>query len=125
VQVAIDTVTVTKPHIDSGRMRLIASGTLQRLPMFPDTPTIAEQGFPGLEAVAWLGVMAPAQTPADRVKRVSDAVMKVMQDPALVEKLRAAGVLARTMPSAEFVAYLKNEDARWSKVIIESKIKAD
>ena len=49
VQVALDTVTVTKPHIDAGRLRLIAVSTLERLSFFPDTPTIAEQGFPGLE----------------------------------------------------------------------------
>ncbi len=125
VQVAMDTVTVTKPLIDSGRLRLIAAGTLQRLPAFPDTPTIAEQGFPGLEAVAWLGVLYPAETPGDRVKRLSNAVVKVVNDPAMQEKFRAAGTLPRTMPTAEFAAYLRSEDQRWSKVIASSGIKTD
>lgn len=125
VQVAMDTVTVTKPLIDSGRLRLIAAGTVQRLPAFPDTPTIAEQGFPGLEAVAWLGVLFPAQTPDDRVKRLSDAIVKVVNDPAMQKKLKAAGTLPRTMPTAGFAAYLKSEDQRWSKVIASSGIKTD
>ena len=125
VQVAMDTVTVTKPLIDSGKLRLIAAGTLQRLPAFPDTPTIAEQGFPGLEAVAWLGVLFPAQTADDRVKRLSDAVVKVVNDPAMQERFKAVGTLPRTMPTAEFAAYLKSEDQRWSKVIASSGIKTD
>ena len=125
VQVAMDTVTVTKPHIDSGRLRLIAAGTLQRLPMFPDTPTIAEQSFPGLEAVAWLGVLFPAQTPADKVKRMSDALGKVINDPAMQEKFRVAGTIPRYMPTVEFAAFLKNEDQRWSKVIASSGLKTD
>ena len=125
VQVAMDTVTVTKPLIDSGKLRLIAAGTLQRLPAFPDTPTIAEQGFPGLEAVAWLGVLFPAQTADDRVKRLSDAVVKVVNDPAMQERFKAVGTLPRTMPTAEFAAYLKSEDQRWSKVIASSGIRTD
>ena len=125
VQVAIDTVTVTRPHIDSGRVRLIAAGTLQRLPAFPATPTIAEEGFPGLEAVAWLGVLLPAKTPPERVKHLSDAVVKVVGEPALQEKFANVGVIARAMNAAEFAAFLKSEDQRWSKVIVESKIKAD
>jgi tripartite-type tricarboxylate transporter receptor subunit TctC len=125
VQVAMDTVTVTKAHIDGGRLRLIASGTLEPLPMFPGTPTIAEQGFPGLEAVAWLGVLLPAQTPADRVRRLSDAITKVVGESAMQEKFRIAGAIPRIMPAAEFAAFLKSEDQRWSKVIAASGIKAD
>lgn len=125
VQVAMDTITVTKPHIDGGRLRLIAAGTLERLAMFPDTPTIAEQGFPGLEGVAWLGVLVPTQTPSEKVKRLSAAVVKVVKDPAMQEKFRAAGAIPRAMPDAEFATFLKSEDQRWSKVIASSGIKTD
>lgn len=125
VQVAMDTVTVTKPHIDSGHLRLIAAGTLERLPTWPDTPTIAEQGFPGLEAVAWLGVLVPARTSADRVKRLSDAIVKAMKDSATAEKIRAVGALPRPMDAAQFAAFLRSEDARWSAVITASGIRAD
>jgi tripartite-type tricarboxylate transporter receptor subunit TctC len=125
VQVAIDTVTVTQPHIRSGRIRLIAAGTLERLPMFPDTPTIAEQGFPGLEAVAWLGIVLPARTDAARVRQLSQAVLKVLGTPEMREKLLAIGVLAHPMATAEFAAFLKAEDQRWSRVIAQSGIKPD
>jgi tripartite-type tricarboxylate transporter receptor subunit TctC len=125
VQVAMDTVTVTKPHIDAGRMRLIAVSSGERLSFFPDTPTIAEQGFPGLEASAWLAVLLPAQTPADKVQRLSDAVVKVVHAPEMQKKFFAAGAIPHPMAAAEFAAFLKSEDQRWSKVIAQSGIRTD
>jgi tripartite-type tricarboxylate transporter receptor subunit TctC len=125
VQVAMDTVTVTRPHIDAGRLRLIAVSTLERLSFFPDTPTIAEQGFPGLEASAWLAVLLPAQTPADKVKRLSDAVVKVVGLPEIQKKFLAVGAIPHAMDAAQFAAFLRSEDQRWSKVIAQSGIKAD
>ncbi|MFN4015358.1 MAG: Bug family tripartite tricarboxylate transporter substrate binding protein [Reyranella sp.] len=125
VQVAMDTVTVTRPHIDAGRLRLIAVSTRDRLSFFPDTPTIAEQGFSGLEASAWLAVLLPAQTPADKIKRLSDAVVKVVGLPELQKKFLGAGAIPHAMDAAQFAAFLKSEDQRWSKVIAQSGIKAD
>ena len=125
VQVAMDTVTVTKPHIDAGRLRLIAVSTRERLAAFPDTPTIAEQGFPGLEASAWLAVVLPAQTPADKVKRLSDAVIKVVGQPDMQKKFLSAGAIPRPMDAAALGAFLKSEDRRWSAVLAQSGIKAD
>ena len=125
VQVALDTVTVTQSHIKAGRMRLIAVGTQQRMPFFPDTPSIAEQGFPGFEAIAWIAVLLPAKTPADRLQLLSQAIMKIVSRPEMQERFRAVGALPRASTAAEFAAFLKSEDQRWSKVIAESGIKAD
>ncbi len=125
VQVAMDTVTVTKPHIDAGRLRLIAASTHERLPMFPDTPTMAEQGFPGLEASAWLAVVLPAQTPADKAKRLSDAIVKIVGQPDMQKKFLTAGAIPHAMDAAQLAAFLKSEDQRWSQVIAQSGIKTD
>ena len=125
VQVAMDTVTVTKPHIDAGRLRLIAVGTLERLSFFPNMPTIAEQGFPGLEASTWLAVLLPAHTPADKVERLSQALAKVVKRPEMEQKCLSVGTIPRSSTAAEFAAFLKSEDARWSKVVAASGIKAD
>ena len=125
VQVAMDTVTVTKPHIDAGRLRLIAVGTLERLSFFPNMPTIAEQGFPGLEASTWLAVLLPAHTPADKVERLSQALAKVVKRPEMEQKFLSVGTIPRSSTAAEFAAFLKSEDARWSKVVAASGIKAD
>jgi tripartite-type tricarboxylate transporter receptor subunit TctC len=93
VQVGLDTVTVVQPHVKAGRLRMIAVSTLDRLSFFPDAPTIAEQGFPGLEASAWLAVLLPAQTPADKVERLSDAVVKVVGLPEIQKKFLAVGAI--------------------------------
>jgi tripartite-type tricarboxylate transporter receptor subunit TctC len=125
VQVALDTVAVTRPHIEAGRLRLIAVGSLERLAFFPDTPTIAEQGYPGFEADAWLGMLLPAGTPKETVERLSAAPNKIVRSPENRRKFLGAGTLAKSSTSAEFAAFLKAEYARWGKAIAESGIKAD
>ena len=125
VPLSIGSVFVTKPHIDAGRLRLIAVGTLERLSFFPNMPTIAEQGFPGLEASTWLAVLLPAHTPADKVERLSQALAKVVKRPEMEQKFLSVGTIPRSSTAAEFAAFLKSEDARWSKVVAASGIKAD
>ncbi len=125
VQVAMDTVAVTRPHIEAGRLRLIASGSLERLPFFPDVPTIAEQGFPGFEANAWLGMLLPAGTPGETIERLAAALNKTVRMPAIQEKFMAVGTLPRPSTTAEFDAFLRAEYARWGKAIAVSGIKAD
>lgn len=67
VSIALDTIAVTQPHIQAGKMRLIAVGSAKRVPAFPDAATVAEQGFPGFNASPWLGILYPAGTPRERV----------------------------------------------------------
>jgi tripartite-type tricarboxylate transporter receptor subunit TctC len=125
VMVAMDTVAVTRPLIKTGQLRLIASGSLERLPFFPDTPTIAEQGFPGFEANAWLGMLLPAKTPKETVERLAMALNKIVRRPETQEKFDSVGTLPRASTAAEFDAFLRAEYAHWGKVIAESGTKAD
>ena len=74
VPLSIGSVFVTKPHIDSGRMRPLAVTSSKRSPDLPNVPTIAESGYPGFEAPAWWAVLAPANTPPDILKRMNDAL---------------------------------------------------
>ncbi|MFI5001414.1 MAG: Bug family tripartite tricarboxylate transporter substrate binding protein [Reyranellales bacterium] len=125
VQVAMDTVAVTRPHIAAGRLRLIASGSLERLSFFPDTPTIAEQGFPGFEANAWLGMLVPAHTAPDAVAKLAAALNKIVRMPEVQQKFASVGTVPKPSTTAEFAAFLKAEDERWSKAIAASGIEAD
>lgn len=125
VQVALDTVAVTRPHIEAGRLRLIAVGSLERLPFFPDTPTIAEQGLAGFEANAWLGMLLPAGTPRETVERLAVALNKIVRTPAIQQKFMAVGTLPRPSTTAEFDTFLRAEYARWGKTIAASGIKAE
>ena len=125
VQVAMDTVTVTAPHIQSGRMRLLATAYGSRLPAFPDTPTIAEQGFPGFSLSAWLGIVVPAGTPKARVERLSAELVKIVRLQEIADRYVALGALPRSMPSEEFRAFVAAENARWCAIVKASGAKVD
>ena len=125
VNVAMDTVAVIQPHVQSGRMRLIATTYGQRLPGFPDTPTVAEQGFPGYNVSAWLGMVYPAGTPKERVERTRDTLAKIVRSPEIGEKFAALGALQRAMDSADFRVFLAAEYARWGAIVKASGAKVD
>jgi tripartite-type tricarboxylate transporter receptor subunit TctC len=117
VQVAIDTVAVTEPFIRAGKMRLIASAYGQRVPSFPETPTLIEQGYPGLELAAWLGIVVPVATPKDRVEKLGKLFTEIVQAPDVKEKLATLGTLPHPMGPQEFSAFLARENTRWSDAV--------
>jgi tripartite-type tricarboxylate transporter receptor subunit TctC len=125
VNSAMDTVAVTQPFIQSGGMRLIASAYSQRVPAFPDTPTLAEQGFPGFGLAAWLGFVVPTGTPKDRVEALSAAIIKVVQSDEIGQKLATLGVIQRTAGPDGFGAFIRSEYSRWGEIVKETGIKVD
>jgi tripartite-type tricarboxylate transporter receptor subunit TctC len=122
VNVAMDTVAVTEPFIRDGKMRLIASAYSKRVAAFPDTPTVAEQGFPDVDFSAWLGVVVPAATPKQRIDRLSAAIRTIVQSPEIVGKFANLGAIPRDLGPAEFGAFLAREDARWGAVVKSSGV---
>jgi tripartite-type tricarboxylate transporter receptor subunit TctC len=125
VAVAMDTVAVTEPFIRAGKMRLIASAYGKRVAAFPDTPTVAEQGFPDVDFSAWLGIVVTAATPKPRVEQLGVAINKIVQSPDVAEKFAGLGALPRAMGPEEFGAFLAKEDARWSTVVKQSGVTID
>jgi tripartite-type tricarboxylate transporter receptor subunit TctC len=120
VDLAMDTVTVTQPFIQSGQLRLIASAYSQRIPAFPDTPTVAEQGFGGVGLAAWLGFVAPAGTPKERINKLSEAILKVVGSPEVTAKFVTLGVLPKMAEADEFGAFIEREYGRWGAIVKES-----
>ena len=125
VNSAMDTVAVTQPFIQSGGMRLIASAYSQRVAAFPDTPTLAEQGFPGFGLAAWLGFVVPTGTPKERVEALSAAIIKVVQSDEIGQKLTALGVIQRTAGPEGFGAFIKSEYSRWGEIVKATGIKVE
>jgi tripartite-type tricarboxylate transporter receptor subunit TctC len=125
VQVALDTVTVTRPLVEAGTLRLLASAYDARLPDLPDTPTIAEQGFPGFSLSAWLGIVVPAGTPKARTERLSAELLKIARSPEIAQKYIALGAVPRTMDATEFRAFVATEHTRWGEVVKASGVKVD
>lgn len=125
VQVGLDTVTVVQPHVRSGKLRLIAAGTQSRLQAFPDTPTVAESGYPGFEAVAWIALAAPAGTPRELRERINAEVNKALREPEFAAKMLAMGALPRGSTVDEFGSFLRSEQQRWKALVERSGVKVD
>ena len=125
VPLSIGSVFVTKPHIDSGRMRPLAVTSSKRSPDLPNVPTVAESGYPGFEAPAWWAVLAPAKTPPDILKRMNEALNSVLKNPDIAKKLDAQGidVVGGTADAARL--FIDKQMDIWAKVVKDNGIKAD
>jgi tripartite-type tricarboxylate transporter receptor subunit TctC len=114
------------PGVQSGRLRGIAITAEKRTPLLPEIPTSGEQGMPGLIAVNWFGIMAPARTPAPIIERLYGAFVKAATAPEMKEQFDKVGVEAYVHPSPEaFTGFLRQELTRWGKIAKESGAKSD
>jgi tripartite-type tricarboxylate transporter receptor subunit TctC len=125
VQLMIDASTVLMPYIRDKRLQPIASLGVQRLPGLPDTPTLAESGFPGFELDGWYGLMAPAGTPGPVIQRMSAEIAKAMASDELKSALDKQGGRNIVAPPEKFAAYLQSEIQRYGKVIADLGIVAE
>ena len=125
VPLSIGSVFVTKPHIDSGRMRPLAVTSTKRSPDLPNVPTIAESGYPGFEAPAWWAVLAPAKTPPDILKRMNDALNAVLKTPDIAKKLDAQGIDVVGGSADVARVFIDKQMDIWAKVVKDNGIKAD
>ena len=125
VPLSIGSVFVTKPHIDSGRMRPLAVTSSKRSPDLPNVPTIAESGYPNFEAPAWWAVLAPANTPPDILKRMNDALNTVLKTPEIAKKLDLQGIDVIGGSSEVAKVFIEKQMDIWAKVVKDNGIKAD
>lgn len=120
-----DQLSVALPFIQQGKVRGIAVSTDKRLVALPDVPTFAEVGLKDFEAATFTGLLAPVGTPENIVLRLSDAIQKIVKNPAIVKRFEQMGAEARAMTPKEFSAYLTVEDNKWVPIIKRANIKAN
>jgi tripartite-type tricarboxylate transporter receptor subunit TctC len=120
-----DTSLIVGPHIQSGRLRPIAVTGSQRVPGYPNVPTIAESGQKGFDMVSWQAMFVPANTPQPVIDRLHAEVMKVLALPDVQAKLKVFGMEPSGMTPAQLLAYQKTEVDKWAKVIKAANIKAE
>ena len=113
------------PHVKSGKLRVIAVGTAKRLATLPDVPTVAEQGYPGFETSQWYGLNAPARTPSAVIQRLAAEAARAAKDPKVQERFAADDAESIGSGPAEYAAFIRKEQERWSKVVRAANIKAD
>ena len=112
-------------QIKAGKIKAIAATSHSRSEIFPAVPTFLEQGFADTVADQWAGVLAPAKTPAAIVAKLNAAIAAVMREPEVRARLAATGVVPGVDTPEEFATYLKDENARWTRIIREKGIKAE
>jgi tripartite-type tricarboxylate transporter receptor subunit TctC len=125
VTVMFETGPGALPHVRSGKLKGIAVGGLRRSSAAPELPTVAESGFPGFEAVAWIAMAAPAGTPPQIISRLNAEIVNMLNLPETRERFIALGAEPVGNKPEEFAAYLKSEIAKWGKVVRESGAKVD
>jgi tripartite-type tricarboxylate transporter receptor subunit TctC len=113
------------PQIRAGKIKALAVASEKRVAALPGLPTVGESGYPGFEAWAWQGFVAPAGTPHDVVLKLNGAFARVLADPAIKQRLSESGFEPQSSSPEQFAAYMKSEIAKWAKVIRESNISLD
>lgn len=125
VQVIFDTLPSAMPYVKSGKLKALAVTSLQRDPALPDVPTLAESGLPGYEVGSWYGLLAPAGTPPDVVKKISTAVADIVHTPDTRRKLLELGATPVGNTPAQFADYIQREIAKWAVVVKASGAQVD
>jgi tripartite-type tricarboxylate transporter receptor subunit TctC len=123
VDVVFNGLTSALPFIKSGKLRALGMTSLNRSATLPQVPTLDEQGLKGFQAVAWNGLTAPARTPKAVVDKINADVVKVVRAPELVEKLKAEGSDPVGSSVDAYAKFLRDEIAKWNKVIRFANIK--
>ena len=118
------TVFLISPQVDGKNLVPLAVTSARRIPKYPEVKTIAEQGFPGYESVAWWGIFAPAKTPPAIINAMNAALVKALSEPAVRDKLVAQGMEIVASKPDELGKFVDTEIYRWAKVIRDNKIKA-
>jgi tripartite-type tricarboxylate transporter receptor subunit TctC len=115
---------VALPHVKSGKLRALAVSSLQRNPLFPDVPTVAESGYPGFQALSWSGLSVAKGTPQPIVDKLEAAIKEVMAQPAIKQRMDSTGFVIPPLGRAPYADFVAKEIVQWDKVIKTAGIKA-
>jgi tripartite-type tricarboxylate transporter receptor subunit TctC len=113
------------PHIKAGKLRPLAVSSLQRNPLYPDVPTVAESGYPGFNALSWSGLSLPKGTPQAVVDKLEAALVTVMKTPAIKTRMEGNGFVIPEQGNKPYSAFIQSEINQWTKVIQTAGIKAE
>lgn len=113
------------PHIKAGKIRAIAISSLQRNPLYPDVPTVAESGYPGFQSLSWSGISVAKGVPQPIVEKLEAAAVQALQSESLRNRLTSVGFVIPTLGGKAYSAFVKSEIDTWSRVIKTAGIKPE
>ena len=118
------TLPTAAPQVRSGKVPALGIGASKRQAVLPDVPTVAEAGLPGYEVANWIGLVAPAGTPAAIVEKLNREISAILQSPEVRQQLANEGAETQIMTPAEFGAFMVSELEKWGRVVKEGGITA-
>ncbi len=125
VQVMFDNMSSGLPHVQSGKLRVLAVTGPKRDPRLPDVPTVAEAGVPGYSGTSWFTLAAPRSMPAALVEKLNKDVQRAMASPEAAARLDKLGIAFTPNTPEEAAAYFKSETVKWNRVIEAAKLQLD
>jgi tripartite-type tricarboxylate transporter receptor subunit TctC len=125
VPLMVDSLASALPHIKSGKIKIIAVTTAQRVPQLPAVPTIAESGYPGFDGAGWSGVVLPSGTPRDLVERISADIQKALNDPQLRDRIIERGGIPDPRTPQGYADFIRAEIEKWAQVAKTANVRLD
>jgi tripartite-type tricarboxylate transporter receptor subunit TctC len=125
IPIMFDAIPAVLPHVKSGRLRGMGIATLKRSPFLPEVPTVAEAGYPGFEAVGWIGIAAPARTPTPVLDKLNVEIVRIINTPEMKERLATLAFTPVGDTREQFARFIKAEIAKWGKAVKDSGAKAE
>jgi tripartite-type tricarboxylate transporter receptor subunit TctC len=125
IQMLVTALPTVEGHLKGGKLRALAFTSAKRVPGAPEVPTLAESGFPGFDVLSWYGILAPAGTPPDVVRRLNAEINAVLQAPDVRSRLAALGAEPTGGTPEQFAATIRADTARWAKVVGDAAIRID
>jgi tripartite-type tricarboxylate transporter receptor subunit TctC len=118
-------VTAPLPFVRAGKLRALAISSAMRNPQLPDVPTFTELGYPDIQEYTWVGLFAPAGTPAEIVQKLNAAVNAAIRLPDIRERLESLTLEAKGGTPQQFTEYVRQEVAKWSAIVKQIGVKVD
>ena len=125
VEVMFENLPSALPFINAGKLKVLAVTGKDRSPVLKTVPTLAESGFPGFDMVSWQALVAPANTPQPVIDKLNAEVVRVLRTPEMKEKMIGLGTEVVANTPEQFAQYLREEMAKWSKIVKDAGIKLE
>jgi tripartite-type tricarboxylate transporter receptor subunit TctC len=124
IPLALVDIPSSQAMIKDGKIKVLGVTSTKRDSHVPDAPTFIEGGVPGYESIGWFGLIAPAGTPPDIIKKLNEVFVAAMNDPAVKERIYQGGAEARPTTPEEFAAFIQRETDKWAGIIKAAGLKA-
>jgi tripartite-type tricarboxylate transporter receptor subunit TctC len=125
IDATLTAISTAVPHVQAGKLRVLAVANEERTPLYPQAPSIRESGYPTVVGYGWYGLLVPAGTPAAAVQRLNAETNLVLADTALRQKAEAAGLQLRGGTAVEFATFMASETRKWAQLIKAAGITAE